>query len=227
MLSGPSFRAAFFFSINSLILPGFSLDLTSINLLKPHYLLFRGFILLCVQLSKNITKCFFLLSFIFLVLILQSPCFICATWKHKQTIEQQPHRSCERIKNKNKTKSRHIPIDHGFYWYRWHCNGIIKGWLYCLTSELKWRFLVNNRLVFASGRCLVIAQIQFSLIKKIRSGRSEHSLVDVICVSPLMSACVSEAVEKIPNNDQKDYRKRSLCAIVCIATTCQYHHFGY
>ena len=144
MLSGPSFRAAFFFSINSLILPGFSLDLTSINLLKPHYLLFRGFILLCVQLSKNITKCFFLLSFIFLVLILQSPCFICATWKHKQTIEQQPHRSCERIKNKNKTKSRHIPIDHGFYWYRWHCNGIIKGWLYCLTSELKWRFLVNS-----------------------------------------------------------------------------------
>ena len=59
MLSGPSFRAAFFFSINSLILPGFSLDLTSIHLLKPRYLLFRGFILLCVQLSKNITKCFF------------------------------------------------------------------------------------------------------------------------------------------------------------------------
>ena len=25
--------------------------------LKPHYLLFRGFILLCAQLSKNITKC--------------------------------------------------------------------------------------------------------------------------------------------------------------------------
>ena len=63
--------------------------------------------------------------------------------------------------------------------------------------------------------------------KKIRSGRSEHSLVDVICVSPLMSACVSEAVEKIPNNNQKDYRKQSLCVIVCIATTYQYHHFGY
>ena len=26
--------------------------------LKPHYLLFRGFIFLCVQLSKNIAKCF-------------------------------------------------------------------------------------------------------------------------------------------------------------------------
>ena len=74
------------------------------------------------------------------------------------------------------------------------------------------------------------------------SGRPEHSLiphhpasnntsflsyphpplkVDVICVAPLMSAYVSEAVEKIPNKDQKDYRKRSSCVIVCIATTYQ------
>ena len=36
--------------------------------LKPRYLLFRGFILLSVQLSKNITKC---CLFTFLVLILQ------------------------------------------------------------------------------------------------------------------------------------------------------------
>ena len=33
---------------------------------KPHYLLFRGFILLCVQLSKNITKSFlFIITHIF------------------------------------------------------------------------------------------------------------------------------------------------------------------
>ena len=82
MLSGLSFSSAFVFSINSLIFSGF--PLTSCHLaeasivprailkkiknlffcvgvkveLKPHYLLFRGFISLCVQLSKNITKCF-------------------------------------------------------------------------------------------------------------------------------------------------------------------------
>ena len=42
---------------------------------------------------------------------------------------------------------------------------IIKGWLHCLTSESKRRFLVNN-ILFSSAWCLVMAQIQFSLIKK-------------------------------------------------------------
>ena len=62
------------------------------------------------------------------------------------------------------------------------CNGIIKGWLHCLTSELKVRFLVNNTLL----ACLVIAQIQFSLIKQIRTGRPAHSLQ-----SPFMQSIVS------------------------------------
>ena len=59
----------------------------------------------------------------FLVLILESTCFICITWKRKQTMEQQPHRACEWTKsNQNKTKqkqnklkSRHIQNDHAFY----------------------------------------------------------------------------------------------------------------
>ena len=46
------------------------------------------------------------------------------------------------------------------------CNGIIKGWLHCLTSESKGRFLVNNVLMFGSAWCLIITQIQFSLIKR-------------------------------------------------------------
>ena len=50
---------------------------------------------------------------------------------------------------------------------------IIKGWLHCLTSESKRRFLVSN-ILFGSAWCLVIAQIQFSLINKI--GRSERLL---------------------------------------------------
>ena len=70
---------------------------------KPHYLLFHGFILLCVQLSKNITKCLFHLQLLtFVVLIWQSTYFICTTWKRTQTIEKQPHRACERTKSKQK-----------------------------------------------------------------------------------------------------------------------------
>ena len=60
------------------------------------------------------------------------------------------------------------------------CSGIIKGWLHCLTSESRWGFLVNNILMFGSAWCLVMAQIQFSLIKKtIKIGRPENSLTPV------------------------------------------------
>ena len=78
------------------------------------------------------------------------------------------------------------------------CNGIIKGWLHCHTSEWKGRFLVNNML-FGSAWCVAMAKIQFSLIKKIKIGLKPHPLsrittyfclnplkVDVICVSPLL-----------------------------------------
>ena len=91
------------------------------------------------------------------------------------------------------------------------CNGIIKGWVHCHTSEWKGRFLVNN-ILFGSACCAVMVEIQFSLIKEIKIGRPEHLLTphpstsdnisflsysphppillptlkeDVICVSPL------------------------------------------
>ena len=38
----------------------------------------------------------------FLVLILQSVCFIYKIWKRKQTMEQQPHRACEQTTSKQK-----------------------------------------------------------------------------------------------------------------------------
>ena len=44
------------------------------------------------------------------------------------------------------------------------CSGI--GWLHCLMSESKRRFLVNNILIFGSAWFLIISQMQFSLIKK-------------------------------------------------------------
>ena len=55
MLSGPSFRSAFVFIINSLILSGF--PLTSFHLAEASLSTFCGFIPLRVQLSKTITKC--------------------------------------------------------------------------------------------------------------------------------------------------------------------------
>ena len=42
-------------------------------------------------------------------------------------------------------KSRNIQIDHDLG--RKQCNGIIKGWLHCLTSESEGRFIVNNILL--------------------------------------------------------------------------------
>ena len=51
----------------------------------------------------------------------------------------------------------------------------LNNWLHCLTPESIGRFLVNN-ILFHSAWCLVMAKIQFSLIKKIKIGSPEHSL---------------------------------------------------
>ena len=111
-------------------------------------------------------------------LISQSTCFMCTIWKRKQTTEQQLHLAFERTKSKQKQNQvtshsnwPRVPL------FKLACSGIIKGWLHCLTSESQGRFLVNNVLMFGSAWCLVSAQIQFSLIKKIRIGRSGHSLI--------------------------------------------------
>ena len=123
MLSGPSFRSAVVFSINSLILSVAFLRLLFIYL-KPHHLLFHGFKLMCVQLPKNTTKfLLFVIIHILSILILQSTCFICTTWKRKQTMEEQPRRAYEQ--NKNKTKLRHIQINHAFYFSIYPTNNVM------------------------------------------------------------------------------------------------------
>ena len=45
------------------------------------------------------------------------------------------------------------------------CNGITEGQLHCLMSESKERFLAND-ILFGSAWCLVMAEIQFYLIKR-------------------------------------------------------------
>ena len=97
------------------------------------------------------------------------------------TMEQQPRRACERTKSKQKQKQVRLHSN----WKRVllfdlahkQCSSIIKGWLHCLTSESIGRFLTNNNiLMFDSAWCLFIAQIQLSLIKKIKIGCPKYSL---------------------------------------------------
>ena len=86
------------------------------------------------------------------MLILQPTCFICVTCKHKQTIEQQPHRACESTKSNKKiinkaTSYSNLPRVLLFDLAHKQCNDIIKGWLHYLTSESKGRFLANTILL--------------------------------------------------------------------------------
>ena len=70
--------------------------------------------------------------------------------------------ACERTKSKQKqnqiTSHSNWPRVLLFRVAHKQCNRIIKRWVHCLTSELK-------------AWCLVIAQIQYSLIKKLKIGR--------------------------------------------------------
>ena len=83
----------------------------------------------------------------------------CTTWKGKQTMEQQPQRACEQTKGKQRqnqvTSHSNWPRALLFDLDHKQCNDIIKGWLHCLTSESKERFLVNYMLMFGLAWCLV------------------------------------------------------------------------
>ena len=109
--------------------------------LKPQYLLFRGWIFLCVQLSKNIAKYFF----IYIYLHVQ-----CSFWnqpvlfaqlenanKYATTTARTMHVN-DRIQNKNKILSySNWACFLLFDLARKQCNGIIKGLFHCLTTESK------------------------------------------------------------------------------------------
>ena len=85
--------------------------------------------------------------------------------------------------NKIKTKQKQNQVTSHSNWPRVllfdlahkQCNGIIKEWLYYLKPELIRRFFVNNKLMFDSVWDLVMAEIQFSLMKIIKIVRPEQS----------------------------------------------------
>ena len=99
----------------------------------------------------------------------------------------------ERTKSKQKRVTSHSNWPHVQLFDVIHkqCNCIIKGRLSCLTSESKGRFLVNNILVFGSARCLVMAEIQFSLNKNkdwtprtLATPHPLHPITSHFCLTP-------------------------------------------
>ena len=118
--------------------------------LKTHNLVFRSFIFLCVQLFKNIAKCF-----LFIIIHIFSTHFgINLFYLHNLKTQTNygtttaPFMWMNEIKTKTKIMShsnwgRVLLFDLAHKQY----NGIIKGLLYWLKSESKGRFLVNNILL--------------------------------------------------------------------------------
>ena len=138
---------------------------------QNHFVALYSCVCSCSKISWNV---FYLKLFTFLVLILQSTCFICTTSKRKQSMEQQPHHACVRTKPKQKqnqvTSHSNWSLVLLFVLVHKPCNGVIKRWLHCLTSESrlhcltsesKGRFLIRTMLMFGSAWCLVMAQIRF------------------------------------------------------------------
>ena len=107
MLSGPSFRSAFVFCINSLIWSCFLL--ASFHLAETYLPSFSWlYTVVCAVVQKYFKKCFvynysrFWHSFCNKPVLWQINLFYCTTWKRKQTMEQQLHRTSERTKSKQK-----------------------------------------------------------------------------------------------------------------------------
>ena len=153
MLSGLCFRLSFVFSINSLILSGFLL--TSFYLADASLSAFSWFYgLVCANVQKYIQMYIYIYIYLyihtFLVLILQSTCFICTTWKRKQTngTMTSPCMWANEIKTKTKpsTSRSNWPRVILFDLVHKQCNDII---------------LVNNILIFGSIWCLVMMQPNF------------------------------------------------------------------
>ena len=138
MLSGFSFRSAFIFSINSLILFGF--PLTSFYFTETS--LFADLVTFTEEILNG--KLHLLCS---VSTFLQSICFNCTTWKRKQTTKQQPHRACERTKSKQKQNQAmshsNSPRVLLFNLAHKQYNSVIKRQLHCLTSESKGTFLLK------------------------------------------------------------------------------------
>ena len=125
---------------------------------------FFGFTFLCVQLPKSITKCFLKKGFF-------SAHFAMNLWSNNRPVHVNEWNQTKTKQKKKVSSYSYWPQVLLFYLTHKQCS-IIKGWLYCLSSESKGRFLANKLLAW----WLVMTEIQFSLIKNIKIGCPGHSL---------------------------------------------------
>ena len=138
MSSCLSFRSVFVFSTNSLIL--FGLPLTSFHLAEVSLSAFWWLYTLVYAVVQKYQE----MSFIYNYLHFQySFCNQPVLFAQLKNVNKLWENNCtmhvnKQLKNKNKTKSRHIQIDDLAHK---KSNGFIKGWRPCLTSESKVRFL--------------------------------------------------------------------------------------
>ena len=115
MLSGPSFRSAFVFSINSLILSGF--PLISFHLTEASLSAFSWFYTLVCAVAQKYHEMSFIYSYShFWYSFRNQPISfaqlenVIKLWNNNRTVHVN-----ERNQNKNKTESRHIQINLAFY----------------------------------------------------------------------------------------------------------------
>ena len=96
MLSDPFFKLTFVFSINSIILPGF--PLTSFYLSIVSLTAFSWLYTLVCAVVQRYHKMSFMYNYShFYYSFCNQPVLFA---KRKQTMEKQPHRSCQRTKSK-------------------------------------------------------------------------------------------------------------------------------
>ena len=117
MLADLFFRSASVFSVNSLILSGFPLIFFSFS--RSLSICFFLALYYCVQLSRNITKCLlFIIIHIFSIYSFYNQPVLFAQLENVNKLwnNNRTEHVNERNQNKNKTKSRHIQIDHAFYY---------------------------------------------------------------------------------------------------------------
>ena len=101
MLSAPSFRSALVFSINSLTMSGFSF--TSFHLDEASLPVFLWLYTLVGAVVQKHHEMYFIYNYShFQYSFCNQPVSFAQLENVKQTMEQQPHRTCERTKSKQK-----------------------------------------------------------------------------------------------------------------------------
>ena len=97
------------------------------------------------------------------------------------------------------------------------CNGMIKGWLHCLTSKPKGRFLANNILL---AWCLFMADIQFVFNQRIKIGPPERLLTSHHPTSNNISF-LPYSPPPLPPQSRRHMCITSLCIYIIIGIICQ------